>query len=66
MVIIMSLTVFIHKYRLTYKAITNIKIQQIFSSVALSDVGNFLIDGQFLSEAGIVKFRPTEGTHWVA
>ena len=59
----MSFNDFIHKYKLKHKAISDIKIQRIFSSLALSDVRIFLRDGPFSNEIGIVNLHPSKGTH---
>ena len=57
---------FIHKYNLKNKAISNIKIQQVLSSLGLSDVGIYLRAGPFQFDIGIVNLHPSKGTHWVA
>ena len=56
---------FIKKYKLKNKATSNLKIQQILSSLSLHDVGIYLRDGPFESNIGIVKLHPSKGTHWV-
>ena len=56
---------FIKKYNLKNKATSNIKIQQILSSLGLNDIGIYLRDGHFESDIGIVNLHPTKGTHWV-
>ena len=48
------------------KATSNIKIQQVLSSIGLNNVGIYLRDGPFDSDIGIVKLHPSKGTHWVA
>ena len=45
----------IHKRSLKNKATSNIKIQQVLSSLSLSDVGISLRDGLFSSDIGIVN-----------
>ena len=62
----MSLNGFIRKYILKNKATSNIKKQQIFSSLVLSDVTKILGYEPFSSDVGIVNLNPTKGTHWVA
>ena len=57
---------FVHKYKLKKKATSIIKVYQIFSSLPLSDVGNYLGDGLFSKDLGIVNLHPSKGTHWVA
>ena len=56
---------FIKKYNLKNKATSNIKIQNILSSLSLNDVGIYLRDGSFKSDIGIVSLHPSRGTHWV-
>ena len=53
------------KYNLRKKATSNIKIQQVLSSLSLNDVGVYLRDGPFGSDVGIVNLHPSKGTHWV-
>ena len=57
---------FIRKYNLRNKATTNMKIQQVLSSLSLNDVGIFLRDGPFEADIGIVNLHPSKGTHWVS
>ena len=57
---------FVQKYNLKNKATSNIKIQQVLSSLSLSDVGIYLRDGPFESDIGIVNLHPSKGTHWVS
>ena len=47
------------------KAPSNIKIQQVLSSLSLNDVGIYLRDGPFESDIGIVNLHPSKGTHWI-
>ena len=56
---------FVHKYKLKNKATSNIKIQQILSSLGLTDVGIYLGDGPFDSDIGIVNLHPSKGFHWI-
>ena len=56
---------FFHKHNLKNKATSNIKIQQVLSSLSLNDVGIYLRDGPFKSDIGIVNLHPSKGTHWV-
>ena len=56
---------FIKKYKLKNKATSNIKIQQVLSSLYSNDVGIYLRDGPFSSDIGIVNLHPSKGTHWV-
>ena len=61
----MSFNDFVHKYGLQNEATSNIKIQQILSSLSRKDVGLYSRDGSFESDIGIVNLRPSKGTHWV-
>ena len=61
----MTFSDFIEKYNLRNKATSNIKIQEVLSSLSLDDVGIHLRDGPFKSDIGIVILRPSKGTHWV-
>ena len=61
----MTFNDFIKKHNLKNKATSNIKIQNILSSLSLNDVGIYLRDGPFSSDIGIVNFHPSKGTHWV-
>ena len=56
---------FVKKYNLKNKATSNIKIQQVLSSLSLNGVGIYLRDGPFKSDIGIVNLHPSKGTHWV-
>ena len=56
---------FIKKYKLKDKATSNIKIQQVLSSLSSNNVGIYLRDGPFVSDIGIVNLHPSKGTHWV-
>ena len=56
---------FIKKYNLKNKATSNIKIQQVLSSLSLNDVGIYLGDGPFEFDIGIVNLHPSKGTHSV-
>ena len=55
---------FVHKHNLRNKAASNIKIQQVLSSLRLNDVRIYLRDGPFESDIGIVNLHPSKGTHW--
>ena len=61
----MTFNDFIKKYKLKNEATSNIKIQQVLSSLSLNDVGIYLRDGPFESDIGIVNLHPSKGTHWV-
>ena len=56
---------FMEKYNLKNETTSNIKIQKVFSSLGLNDIGIYLRDGPFESDNGIVNLHPTRGTHWV-
>ena len=62
---ILTFNHFVLKHNLKNKATSNIKIQQIFSCLGLSDVGIYLRDGPFSTYVGIVNLHPSKGTHWV-
>ena len=53
------------KQNLKNKATSNIKIQQVLSTLSSNDVGIYLRDGPFESDIGIVNLHPSKGTHWV-
>ena len=59
----MSFNEYIQKYKLKDKATSTIKIQNIFSSMALSDVEVYLGDGPFKSDRAIVNLHPFHGSH---
>ena len=61
----MTFNDFVRKHDLKNKATSNIKIQQVLSSLGLSDVGIRLRDGPFESDIGIVNLHSSKGTHWV-
>ena len=61
----MTFNDFVRKYDLKNKPTSNIKIQQVLSSLSLNDVGIYLRDGPFKSDIGIVILHPSKGTHWV-
>ena len=61
----MSFNDFVKKFDLKNKATSNIKIQQVLSSLSLNDVGIYSRDGPFSSDFGIVNLHPSKGTHWV-
>ena len=62
---ILTFNDFVKKFNLKNKATSNIKIQQVLSSLSLNDVGIYLRDGHFESDIGIVNLHPSKGTHWV-
>ena len=47
------------------QATSNIKIQQVLSSIGLGDIGISLRDGPLKSDIGIVNSHPSKETHWV-
>ena len=53
------------KYNLRNKATSNIKLQQVLSSLSMNDVGIYLGDEPFKTDIGIVNMHPYKGTHWV-
>ena len=62
---ILTFNDFIKKHNLRNKATSNIKSQQVLSSLSLNDVGIYLRDGPFKSDIGIVNLHPSKGSHWV-
>ena len=61
----MTFNEFIKKYNLKNKATSNIKIQQVLSSLSMNGVGIYLRDAPFRSDIGIVNLHPSKGSHWV-
>ena len=61
----MTFNDFVHEYNLRNKAISNIKLQQVLSSLSLNEVGIYLPDGPFLGDMGVVTLHRSKGTHWV-
>ena len=59
----MTFNDFVHKHDLKNEASSNIKIQQILSSIDNNSF--YLRDGPFSTDIGIVSFHPSKGTHWV-
>ena len=55
----------VHKHNIKNKATSNKKIQQVFSSLLLNNVGIYLRKGPFFGDIGVVNKHPSEGTHWV-
>ena len=63
---ILTFNEFIKKYNLKNKATSNIKIQQVLSSLSLNDLRIYLRDGPVESDIGIVNLHKSHGTHWVS
>ena len=61
----LSFNDFVKKPNLKNKTTSNIKIQQVVSSLGLNDVGIYLRDGVLKSDIGVVNLPPSKGTHWV-
>ena len=59
----MSFNDFVHKYGLQNKATSNVKFQNMLSSLSLTNVGLYLKDGSFESDIGIVNLHPSKGKH---
>ena len=55
----------VDKHKLKHKATSNMKIQQVFSSLSLNDVGINLRNGSFELDIGTDSLPPFDGTHWV-
>ena len=62
---IMIFNDFAHKHNLKNKTTSDIKIQQVLSSLFLNDVGISPGDGPFSSDKGILILLLSKGTHWV-
>ena len=62
---ILTFNEFFKKHNLRNKATSNIKIQQVLSSLSMNGVGIYLRDGPFKSDIGIVTLHPLKGSHWV-
>ena len=62
---ILTFNDFVLKHNLKNKATSNIKNQQVLSSLSLNVVEIYLRDGPFQSDIGIVNLHPSRGTHWV-
>ena len=61
----MTFNDFVRKFDFKNKPTSNMKNQQVLSSLSLNDVGIYLRDGPFESDIGIVNLHPSRGTHWV-
>ena len=61
----MTFNEYFKEHKLKNKATSNLKIQQVLSSLSLDDVAIYLRNGPFSSDIGIVNLHPSEGTHWV-
>ena len=61
----MTFNDFVYKSNLKDKATSNIKKQQVLSSIGLDNVGIYLRDERFQSDKCIVNLHPSKGTHWV-
>ena len=61
----MTFNDFIKKYSLKNKATSNIKIQQVLSSIGSYNDGIYSRERPFESDIGIVNVHPLKGTHWV-
>ena len=61
----MSFIDFVREHDIKNKAKSNIKIQQVLSSLSLDGVGIYLRDGPFKFDIGFVNIHPSKGTHWV-
>ena len=59
----MTFNDFVEKYKLKNKATSNIKLQQVLSSLSLNDVGIYLRDGPFKSDIGVIILHPFRGIH---
>ena len=62
----MSFNDFVQKHGLKNKAKSNMKNQNTFLSLSLSDIGIYLRDVPFEYGIGTIILHPTKRTHWVA
>ena len=61
----MTFNDFVDKYNLKNKGTSNLKYE-VMKKIGLdSKAGNYLGDGPFSSDIGIVNLHPSRGTHWV-
>ena len=61
----MSFNDFGQNYKLKNKSTSNVKIQQVLSSLSLNEFGIYLRDGLFSSDIVVVNLHASKGTHWV-
>ena len=61
----MTFNEFSKKYNLKNKTTSNIKIQQVRSSLSMNGVGIYSREAPFKSDIGIVNLHPSKGSHWV-
>ena len=61
----MAFNDFIKKYNLKNKATSDIKIQQVRSSIGLDNVDIYLRDRPILSDIGIVNLHSSRVNHWI-
>ena len=61
----MLLNSFAHIYGLKKKTASKTKIQNILSSLSLSDVKRHLGEGSISRDVGILKLHSSKGTYWV-
>ena len=52
-------------YKLKNRATSNIKNQQVLSSLSLDNVAIYLRDRPFSGDIGIVNLHPSKGSHCV-
>ena len=62
---ILTFNEFIKKYNLKNRATSNMKIQQVLSSLSMNGVGFYLRDGSLKSDIGLANLHPSKGSHWV-
>ena len=61
----MSFNDFVQKYNLKNKPSSNIKIQQVLSSIGLENNQIYPRDEPFSSNIRIVNLHPSKGTQWI-
>ena len=61
----MTFNDFVYKPDLKNKATSNIRKQQVLSSIVFDNINFYLRDRPFSTHIGIVNLHPSKGTHWV-
>ena len=61
----MAFNAFVDKFIIKNQATSNIKIQQVLSSIGSDNVRIYLRDGPFSGDIRIVNLHPSKGTLWV-
>ena len=61
----MSFNDSVQKYNFKNNAISNIKTQQVLSSIGLDNINIYVRDGPFSGDIAIVNLYPSKATYWV-